>query len=94
MHGQGKLVFFFVENPYIQRCTVKLVYKDHPRDQQNVVLINRWSLHAGLITWMCILLGLVKGGLYKQVVFIHRFDCICVPYKSIVSSKSKPKAGY
>ncbi len=24
--------------------TVKLVYKDHPRDQKNVVLAHRWSL--------------------------------------------------
>ncbi len=29
--------------------TVKLVYKDHPMDQQNVVLIHRWSLYAGSI---------------------------------------------
>ena len=28
--------------------TVKLVYKDHPRDQQN---IHRWSLYADSITW-------------------------------------------
>ncbi len=31
-------------------CTVKLVYKDHHRDQQNVVLICRWSLYAGSTT--------------------------------------------
>ncbi len=31
--------------------TVKLVYKDHPRDQQYVVPIHRWSLHGGSITW-------------------------------------------
>ncbi len=29
--------------------TVKLVYKDHPRDQKNVVFIHRWSLYAGSI---------------------------------------------
>ncbi len=29
--------------------TVKLVYKDHPRDQQNVVLVYRWPLHGGSI---------------------------------------------
>ncbi len=32
-------------------CTVKLVYKHHPREQQNVVLIHRWSLYAGSIAW-------------------------------------------
>ena len=31
--------------------TVKLVYKNHPRDQQNVVFIYRWSLYAGSIAW-------------------------------------------
>ncbi len=31
--------------------TEELVYKDHPRNQQNVVLIHRWSLYAGLIAW-------------------------------------------
>ncbi len=31
--------------------TVKLVYKDHPRDEENVVVIHRWSLYAGSITW-------------------------------------------
>ncbi len=30
---------------------MKLVCKDHPRDQQIVVLIHRRSLYAGLITW-------------------------------------------
>ncbi len=31
--------------------TVKLVYKHHPREQENVVLIYTWSLYAGCITW-------------------------------------------
>ncbi len=31
--------------------TVKFVYKDHPREQQNVVFIHRWSLYAGSIAW-------------------------------------------
>ena len=31
--------------------TMKLVYIDHPRDQQNVVFIHRWSLYAGSIAW-------------------------------------------
>ena len=62
-------------------CTVTLVCKDHPRDQQNVVLIHRWSFYAGLITWKVYQQGLVKCGLYKQVAFItcvlqSRFDCI------------------
>ena len=29
----------------------EMVSKDHLRDQQNMVLIHRWSLHSGLITW-------------------------------------------
>ena len=33
----------------IIKTTVKLVYKDHPRDQHNVVLIHRWSLYTGSI---------------------------------------------
>ncbi len=28
-------------------CTVKLVYKDHTMDQQNVILIHRRSLYEG-----------------------------------------------
>ncbi len=54
--------------------TVKLVYKDHPRDQQNVVLIHRWSLYAGSITWKGYTWGPVNCGLYKQVVFIYRWS--------------------
>ena len=49
--------------------TVKLVYKDHPRDQQNAVLIHRWSLYAGSATWKVHPRGAAKCGLYKQVVF-------------------------
>ncbi len=54
--------------------TVKLVYKDHPRDQRNVVLIHRWSLYEGLIAWKVYTMGPVKCGLYKQVVFIYRWS--------------------
>ncbi len=54
--------------------TVKLVYKDHPRDQQNVVLIHRWSLYARSIVWKVYTWGPVKCGLYKQVVFIYRWS--------------------
>ncbi len=32
--------------------TVKLVYKDHPRDQQNVVLIHRWSLYTSFTVYV------------------------------------------
>ena len=53
--------------------TVKLVYlQDHPRDQQNVVLIHRWSLYAGLATWIVYYQRLGKYG--KQVVFIYRWS--------------------
>ncbi len=51
--------------------TVKLVYKDRLRDQQNVVLIHRWSLYVGSITWKIYPWGPVQCGLYKQVVFIQ-----------------------
>ena len=34
-----------------------------------MVLIHRWSLYAGSITWKVYLWGFVKCGLYKQVVF-------------------------
>ncbi len=54
---------------YIMQNTVKFVYKDHPRDQQNMVLIHRWSLYAGSIAWKLYSCGLVKRSLYKQVVF-------------------------
>ncbi len=54
--------------------TVKLVYKDHPGGQQNVVLIHRWSLYTGSITWKVHHWGPVKSGLCKQVVFIYRWS--------------------
>ncbi len=41
-------------------CTVKLVYKDHPRDPQNVVFIHRLSLYVGSETWKVYLCGPVK----------------------------------
>ncbi len=53
---------------------MKLVYKDHPRDQQNVVLIRRWSLYAGSIPWKVYPWGPVICGLYKQVVLISRWS--------------------
>ena len=65
---------FRLWNPQHLDNTVKLVYKDHPRDQQSVILIHRWSLYAGYITWKVYPWGLVKCGLYKQVVFIYRWS--------------------
>ncbi len=59
--------------PFKQR-TVKLVYKDHPMDQQNVLLISWWSLYAVRITWKVYLWGPVKCDLYKQVVFIYKWS--------------------
>ncbi len=51
--------------------TMKLFYKDHARDQQNVVLIHRWSLYTGIIAWKTYTWRPVKCCLYKQVVFIY-----------------------
>ncbi len=45
--------------PQVKQYTVKLAYKDHPRDQQ-----------IGSVTWKLYLWGLVKCGLCKQVVYI------------------------
>ncbi len=59
---------------YTCTFTVNLVYKDHPRDQENVVFIHRWSLYAGSIKWKVYTWGPVKCGLYKQVVFIYRWS--------------------
>ena len=59
---------------FIETNTVKLVYKDHPMHQQDMVLIQRWSLYAGSITLTVYLWGPVKCGLYKQVVFIYRWS--------------------
>ncbi len=55
-------------------CTVKLVCKDHTRDQPNVVLIHRWSLYASLTKRKVYLWRPMKCGLYKQVVFIYRWS--------------------
>ncbi len=59
--------------------------KYQPRDQQNVVLIHRWSLYAGSIAWKIYTWGPVKCGLYKQVVFIYRWSleqvCVYVCYR-------------
>ena len=49
---------------------MKVVYKDLPRYQHNVVLIHiRWSLYVGSITCTVYHWGHAKCGLYKQVVF-------------------------
>ena len=49
-------------------CTVKLVYKDHPREQQNVVPIHSWSSHAGSITQKA------YAGQFTNVFFINRWS--------------------
>ena len=61
--------------------TMKPLYKDHLRDQQNIVLIHRWSLYAASIKWQVYIWMLVTCGLYKQagglciqVVFIYRWS--------------------
>ncbi len=70
-----------LHNPnYLGSFTVKIVYKDHPRDQQNVVLIHRWSLYAGSIAWKVYTLISVECDLYKQVSLCtsslySRFNC-------------------
>ncbi len=58
--------------PYqtLHRCKVKLVHKDHPWDQDNVVLIHRWSFYAGSITWTVYHWGPGKCRLYTRVVFV------------------------
>ena len=38
------------------------MYKDHPRDQHSVVLIHRWSLYPGSITWNVYPWGVVRCG--------------------------------
>ena len=58
----------------IHYCTVKLVHdvwKDHIRDQQNVVLIHRWSSCTGSMTCIVCPWEPEKCSLYKQVVFIQ-----------------------
>ncbi len=52
---------------------MKLRYKDHPRSQQNVVFIHRWSFYAGSMAWEVYTRGLVICGLYKQLVFMYRW---------------------
>ena len=42
-------------------CTVKPVNKGHPRERQNMVFIDKWSLLGGFIKE-----GLLQGGLYLQ----------------------------
>ncbi len=40
----------FWSSAFVPPGTGKLAYEDLPRDQQNAVLIHRWSLYAGSIT--------------------------------------------
>ncbi len=63
------------------------MYIDYPRDQQNVVLIHRWFLHAGSITWKIYRCGQRKvavigmcyfnTGLYIQVIFRPGLTVLC-----------------
>ncbi len=50
--------------------TVKHAYKDRTRDQQNVLLIHRWSLYAGSIAWKYTPGDLQNAVFYKHVVLI------------------------
>ncbi len=54
-------------------CTVKLVYKDHHTDEENVVLIHRWSLYAGSIAWKIYMEDIYTRG-PANVVFISRWS--------------------
>ena len=54
---------------------LKLVYKDHPRDQQTMVLLHRcFFLYISSTTWKLYSWRPVKCGLYGQVVFIYRWS--------------------
>ncbi len=79
------------------RPTVKLVYKDHPRDQHNVVLLHRWSLYTGSITrkvYLCgpMKYGLYKHGLYIQVVFSAGLKGFCYMLHCLVFLNGKSQA--
>ncbi len=58
----------------VKENTVKLAYKDHPRDQINMALIHKWSLYLGSLILEVYPWGPVKCGLYKQVVIMHRWS--------------------
>ncbi len=66
--------------------TVKLIYKDHPIDQQNVFFIHKWSLYTGSITWKVYPWGSVKCGRCKQVVFRAGLTMLLVGRDRIVGS--------
>ncbi len=40
----------------------------------SLILIHRWSLYGCSITFKVYVLGLVKYGLYKQVIFLYRWS--------------------
>ena len=50
------------------KYTVKPVYKEHPKETENVVLIDRF------INMYIASKGVMKSGLYKHVVFIYRWS--------------------
>ena len=69
--------------------TMKPLYKDHLRDQQNIVLIHRWSLYAASIKWQVYIWVLVTCGFYKQAGGL----CIQVVFRAglpvVYSGKTK-----
>ncbi len=76
-----QIASYFAINGKILSCllalhlnTAKLVYKDYPRDQQNMVRIHRWSLYASSITWKIYSWRPVECGLDRRMVFIYKWS--------------------
>ena len=59
---------------YVIHVQWNLYIKITLRDQQNVVLIHKWSLYADSIAWKVYTWGSVQCGLYKAGVFIYRWS--------------------
>ena len=77
------------------RYTIKPANKGHPRERQNMVFKDKWSLFGGYFV-LFIKAGLLKcclylhGGLYSEVVFKIRFDCTSFTcYISYIASLQK-----
>ena len=78
----------------VQTSTAKPVYKDHSRDQQITVSIDRWSLCSGptvLISssWTCPEWSLQADGPSIQVVFKIGFNVLHLPYMYSMDRHSK-----
>ncbi len=71
--GIGKL-YYYMPCCAIWVCTVKLVYKDYPRNPQKVVLIHKWPLYAGSNKMTIISLGACETCLCKQMAFIYSWS--------------------